>query len=256
LKTQPKAKLTLVVMIVLALAVVPHVSANPATNIKVWPVGTVESEEPVVTTSNPTEMMIYVTAYEQRISSAWVLLVLNTETYNGLDHIDVAGVNYIPDDFRVATENKLPLEAADSEFPGYPGCENYLTYSVGAVADKVGGGDVYYAVKKVFDYEISTTPVYFTITHYGTSTNLRILVLALGRETETGSGKFNNHSSFSGSTLIVPELATILLATASLSVFGLYKLKRKKENYPSLSENTETVRDKTYTLFLSSSRSK
>ena len=202
----------------------------PATNIKVWPVGTVESEEPVATTS-PADMMIYVTSYEQRITSAWILLVLNQETYDGLDHIEVASVTYNPSDFHVATEDKIPLRAAGSEGAGYPGCEGYLQYPIGAVKDWVGatGEDVYYAVKKVFDFEIDTTPVFFTITHYGTSTDLKILVLALGRETETGlEGPFNNHSSFSGSTLIVPELATILLATASLSVFGLYKLKRKK----------------------------
>jgi hypothetical protein len=203
----------------------------PATNIKIWPVGTTESEEPVVTTS-PAEMMIYVTAYEQRISSAWVILVLNTETYNGLDHIEVAGVNYNPGDFKVVENGFIPLEEKGSEGAGYPGCEGYLTYGSGAVRDWVGevdtGEDAYYAIKEVFG-PIDTTPVYFTITHYGTSTELRILVLAVGREVETGlEGKFNNRSSFSGSTLIVPELATILLATASLSVFGLYKLKRKK----------------------------
>jgi hypothetical protein len=199
----------------------------PATNIKIWPVGTVESEEPVVTGS-PADMMIYVTAYEQRISSAWVLLVINQETFDGLDHVEVATVTYSPSDFHLITENKIPPLAPDGD---YPGCDDtYIQYARGAVKDWVdaAGENAYYAIKKVFDYTIDTTPVYFTITHYGTSTELRILVLALGREVETGSGGFNNHSSFSGGTLIVPELATILLATASLSVFGLYKLKRKK----------------------------
>jgi hypothetical protein len=225
-----KALIALVVALCLCTLPVLFViaSPSPATNIKIWPVGTTESEEPVVTTS-PVDMMIYVTAYEQRIQSAWVLLVINQETYDGLDHVDVAGVNYYTSDFNAITENKVPPKAPDGD---YPGCDGYLQYATGAVKDWVDatGEDAYYAIKEVFDYIIDDTPVYFTITHYGTSTEFRILVLALGREvlSDPYEGPFNNKSSFSGSTLIVPELATILLATASLSVFGLYKLKHKK----------------------------
>ena len=234
-------KALIALVAVLSLCTLPVLVAvampSPGTNIRVWPVGGLAGEDPIVTT-NPADMQIYVTTAHNRISSAWILLALNQETYAGLDHIEVDSVTYNVGDFKVAEENKIPLEGEDSEGSGYPGCESYLPYSVSAVKDKLGtSGDVYYAIQKVFDCEISTTPVLFTIIYYGSSADLKILVLAFGRESLTEGktlkgtgGPFNNRSSFSGGTLMaVPELATILLATASLSVFGLYTLKRRKQ---------------------------
>jgi hypothetical protein len=239
-----KALIGLVVMLCLCALPVLHAVAmpSPATNIRVWPVGGLAGEDPIVTL-NPADMQIYVTTAKNRISSAWILLVLNQETYNGLDNIEVDSVKYFQSDFKKATESKIPLEEEDSEFVGYPGCEEPLQHQIDAVKDKLDakGEDVYYAIKEVFDYEISTTPVEFTITYHGSSADLKILVLAFGREVLTSFARdtltgteppcpFNNRSSFSGSSLIVvPELATIVLATASLSVFGLYMLKRKNK---------------------------
>ena len=244
-------KAIIALVLVLCLCTLPVLFAvatpDPSANIKVWPVGGVETGDPIVTGS-PADMMIYTTAQTKASYNVHLLLVLNEETYTGLDRIEITnGVNviYYQSDFDDGITNpseKIPQADPDTEYLGYPGCQEDERYGVGAVKDKLGTtGDIYYCIKPVFDY-IDTNPTYFTITVYGTSTDLKVLVLAFGRTPTTQDlqdplydpfydafdDPFNEHSSWSGSTLIVPELATILLATASLSVFGLYTLKRKK----------------------------
>jgi len=228
-----KAILALSIALILSALPVLFVLADPMANIKIWPEGAVHTGEPIVTT-NPADMMIYTTSEPQAAHNVWVLLVLNEETYNGLNYINVNGVIYTKGEFKIPTTDWIPLEAPGSEGSGYPGCNSHEQYRVIAgggaagIKDKLGTtGDVYYCIKHVFDY-VDTTAIEFTITFYGSSTDLKILVLALGRTNEPYTDPFDNRSSYSGSTLIVPELATILLATASLSVFGLYTLKRRK----------------------------
>ena len=222
-----KAIIALVLVLCLCTLPVLFALAWPDQNIKVWPVGTeTDTGEPIVTTS-PANMMIYTVAGKKACNNVWLLLVLNEETYTGLNYIDVYGVNYAKIEFAKVTASKIPPPEPDG---AYPGCEDHEQYAVGSVKDKLGTtGDIYSCIKLVFG-SVTTEITDFTITVYlsGSVSDLKVLVLALGRTVGSGTGQFNNGSSYSGSTLIVPELATILLATASLSVFGLYTLKRRK----------------------------
>ncbi len=251
-------KALIALLVALSLSALPVLSAlaspDPMANIKVWPREYTENptEEPLVTTT-PADMHIFSTTAEHKAYNVWLLLALNNETHYYLESIEITdivyyngtpgeGVIYIKDDFAEVAAGQIPPNATwpDPEVThppivdpeSYPGCNNDEQYAVGAIKDKLGTTEpVYYSIQYVF-YHITTVPTNFTLTVYApgiAAEDLKVLVLALGRTYEPLTGPFDNHSAYTqGALIIIPELATILLTTASLTAYGTYRIKRRK----------------------------
>jgi hypothetical protein len=237
--------LYIIPVILLILAVQPVVSASCETEclccqdtIKVIPVDSTETCEPIVTTS-PADLMIFHTG-RGPIENVWLLIVLNSQTYNALNKITIKGVAFMTkSDFKLVTTRKIPPVLPNST-TGYPG--SLCQYSVSAIKDKMDekGNEIYYGCK-FFLTEITKTPTYFTLAFGLDSSisNLKGLVLALGRHSYCSHSAspqcccfypFDRCSSFSKSTLVVPEVATLVVTTAPFGALGLaYIIKRKKK---------------------------
>jgi len=238
------ATFTLIV-ISLVLISVPLVAAcepcpECADTIKVIPVGATENGGPLVTTS-PANLMILHTG-QGPIKNVWLLIVLNTPTYDVLGEIKINGTTFMTkSDFKLVTTQKIPPIAANST-TGYPGSS--CQYNSNATRDKMGetANPIYYGIK-FFLPKITTQAQNFTVTVELTGpADLKALILALGRydwnnnysfgssaETDCICYKpFNRCSSFSKSTLVVPELATLLTTASTFSALGLFAIRRRK----------------------------
>jgi len=200
-------------------------------NIKIVPEGSVHTGEPLIT-DTPANLLIYSTGHSP-IENVWLLMVMDETTYNGLDNITTTlGVTVPKSDFELVTTSWLPPFLPDpSTDPPYPG--SCVRYQVSAIKDKIGTtGNVYFAVVHILD-EITATPTHFTLTvNLETPTSIRVLLIALGRYNKVPTDctlPFNEGSPYSNSTLVVPELETILLITAPLCALGAYTIKRKRK---------------------------
>ena len=231
----------------------PLVNANPFATLSVWPVGSVDTGEPIVTTT-PAELMVYnIDGTHIPIDPSWILLATNAETRDHIVSVTTdAGVTYTKGDFlNVFDADKIPPLSPTGAvpgmsgvtwgdlIPGYPGSETSEQYAVGAVKSKLGiptDDDLWWAIKDSNLPPITDVPqtIKITVAMDAGVTDLKIMVLILGFWNGVNSTpyKFNVHSPFTRSTiLIAPEVATIALAFAPLSAYGLYKLKtRKKQN--------------------------
>jgi len=195
-------------------------------NIKIVPEGSIHTGEPLVT-ETPANLLIYSTGHSP-IENVWLLIVMDEATYNGLDDITTLGVTVPKSDFELVTTSWLPPFKPDPPYPG-----SYVRYQVSAIKDKIGTtGNVYFAVVHILD-EITTTPTSFTLTvNLETPTSVRVLLIALGRYNRVPTDctlPFNEGSPYSNSTLVVPELETILLLTAPLCALGVYTIKRRRK---------------------------
>jgi hypothetical protein len=207
--------------------------------IKIIPVGGVETGDPIVTTS-PADLMIFHTG-NGPINDVWLLIVLNKPTYDALDKITVNGTTFMTkSDFKLVTTSKIPPTQANSAL-GYPG--SLCQYEVSAVKDKMDekGNPIYYGMK-FFLAKITKASTKFTLTvELSSSVKLKALVLGLGRY-ESGLftssvgidcntyRPFNTCNSFSKSTLVVPEIATLALTSAPFAgAIGFYINKRRKK---------------------------
>jgi len=200
-------------------------------NIKIIPEGSTSTGEPLITNS-PANLLLYSVGHSP-IKNVWLLLVINENTYDNLDTITTTlGVTVSKSDFKLVTTSWLPLFSADLSInPTYPG--SCIRYQVSAIKDKIGTtGNLYFACVHLVD-EITTTPTAFTLTvNMNTPTNFKVLLIALGRYNKitcTESLPFNEGSAYSNSTLVIPELETILLITAPLCALGAYTVKRKRK---------------------------
>lgn len=200
-------------------------------NIKIVPEGSVHTGEPLLT-DTPANLLIYSTGHSP-IENVWLLMVMDEATYNGLDNITTTlGVTVPKSDFELVTTLWLPPFFPDPlTDPPYPG--SCVRYRVSAIKDKIGTtGNVYFAVVHILD-EITTTPTPFTLTvNLETPTSIRVLLIALGRYNKVPTDcllPFNEGSPYSNSTLVVPELETILLITAPLCALGVYTIKRRRK---------------------------
>jgi len=210
--------------------------------IKVVPVGAVETGDPIVTVY-PAKMMIFHTG-NGPIKNVWLLIVLNEPTYNALNKITINGTAFMTKaDFELVTTKKIP-PALPNPAKGYPG--SLCDYEVSAVKDKLDakGEPVYYGVKFFLD-KITKSPTYFTLSlEFDSSvSDVKALILALGRYDNCKGlvgpecicpkpclQPFNACSSFSKSTLIVPEAATLAIAAAPLGALGLlYTFRRRRK---------------------------
>lgn len=196
-------------------------------NIKIVPEGSIHTGEPLVT-ETPANLLIYSTGHSP-IENVWLLMVMDEATYNGLDGITTTlGVTVPKSDFELVTTSWLPPFEPDPPYPG-----SCVRYQVSAIKDKIGTtGKVYFAVVHILD-EITTTPTSFTLTvNLETPTSVKVLLIALGRYNKVHTDcllPFNEGSAYSNSTLVVPELETILLITAPLCALGAYTIKRKRK---------------------------
>ena len=232
-------------LVLTILAVQPVVSASYETEclgcrntIKVVPAGSTETGDPILTTS-PADLAIFHTG-RGPIENVWLLIVLNSQTYTALNKITIKGTAFMTkSDFTPVASKKIPPVLPDHA-TDYPG--SLCRYEVSAIKDKMDekGNDVYCGCE-FFLAEITKTPTYFTITLELDSSvsDLKALILALGRYSCCGHSAspgcccfypFNSCSSFSKSTLIVPEVATLVVTTAPFGALGLvYFIKRKKK---------------------------
>jgi len=226
----------------LLLIAVPLVSAcggcvGCAHTIQVIPVDSTETGEPIVTRS-PANLMIFHTG-RGPIENVWLLIVLNQPTYDALDKITIDGTTFM------TKENFTLVESWRTKIPpllpnfwtDYPG--SLCQYEVAAIKDKMDEKEnpIYYGAK-YFLPEITTSATYFTLAvDLNAPADLKALIIALGRYDCHDSfhtkcmcyHPFNRCSSFSKSTLVVPEIAVIAVTTAPFSALGIYAFKRRKK---------------------------
>ncbi len=206
--------------------------------IKVVPVGSTETGDPIVT-GNPADLIIFHTG-SGKIYKIWLLLVLNEPTYNALDKITINGSTFMTkSDFQEVTTAKIPPIDPNTA-TGYPG--SLCQYEVSAIKDKMDekGNKIYYGMK-FFLNQITNSPTAFKIEAELTApAELKILVLALGKYSFSYNNigircipnydPLNACSSFSKSTFIVPEIATLAIAAAPFGALGLlYTFRRRKK---------------------------
>ena len=210
--------------------------------IKVIPVGTesAESTSPLITTT-PANLMIFHTG-SGKIKNGWLLIVLNKPTYDALDRIAINGSTFMTKaDFALisASTKKIPPSKANAA-TGYPGSE--CKYEVAAVKSNMEetGNPIYYGYKFFLNKIRVTPPNYFTLALEFTSpvSSVKALVLALGRYEHTTLSvgpecitpqPFDACSSFSKSTLVVPELATMALVAAPFGALGFLRVAKRKK---------------------------
>jgi len=188
------------------------------------------------------------------IDPSWLLLATNEATYDHIVSVTLStGVTYSKSDFLnvfdvdATSKNQIPPLYGSTEvpgmpgvtwddlIPGYPGCESNDQYEVGAVKAKIGiptDGELWWAIKDLNMPPITDVPQTFTIsvTMNANLEDLRMLVLVLGfwDGPNANPDRFNVHSPFTRSTLLVaPEASAVVLALAPLSAYGLYRMKRK-----------------------------
>jgi hypothetical protein len=243
---RPKLLLTLLAGIILLLMVLPIVAAanniqsGGASTIQVVPVGATETGSPIVT-STPANLIIYHTG-QGPITNVWFLIVINEPTYDKLLCITYNGkILLTKSDFKLVTESKIPPEAPNW-ITAYPGSEcQYEVKAIRSNMNEAKNNQLYYALKYILP-QITTSPTHFQLAVILSSpAKLKALVLALG--TYYPSFKvygpsitclpicqpFNRNSSFSKSTFVLPEVATLAIIAAPFSALGLYAVKRKKK---------------------------
>ncbi|MGQ9640632.1 MAG: hypothetical protein ACUVUF_00720 [Candidatus Bathycorpusculaceae bacterium] len=206
--------------------------------IKVIPVDSTKTGEPIIT-ENPADLMIFQTG-NGPIKNVWLLIVLNEPTYNALNQILINDTVFMTkDDFKLVTTKKIPQVTPDPSI-NYPG--SLCQYEVAAIKDKIKekGNPIYYGIK-FFLVQITKKPTQFTLTvELNSPANLKGLILALGRYNSACRGQyeidcfpykpFNACNSFSNSTLVVPEIATLALTAAPFGgAIGFYAMKRRKK---------------------------
>lgn len=207
--------------------------------IRVVPVGEPDTGMAIITSDEPATLEIHVTnAQKSPVNEVWLLFVIDEDTYNGLTNIiidDTDGpTTVLKADFTggPVSSGQRPLEDDTNDLPNgeYPGCTSQTQWSVPAIRDQMSQvhpkpSSVRYVLVYGFA-SIDTSPKAFTVTVV--SSHVNVLVLAQGRVEGEADDPLNSNSPFSGSTLIIPELGTVLLALASFSAFALYSFKRRK----------------------------
>lgn len=249
------------------LAITPFATAmpDPFATLTVWPYNTPEGAQGPLVNTSPADLIIYNNDNSHVLDDVWLMLVINQLAYDNLIDISTnTSLSFLPAYFE-----EIPASASpDTKIPPYqpasgidptppyayrpnewPGIEPGDQYDVGSLRSKLGtpsGQSIWYSVG---DLDSSSgwedhgppglnkgDPEYFTLTVNvgGFAGDWKVLVLALGHSNDfLDNHILNVHSPYTRSTLvIVSEPGTILLAIASVSILGLYKIthktKRKK----------------------------
>jgi len=231
---QMKKVRLLVLTLALVLVMVPFAKAGPARLIRIIPAGGVETGEPIVTGPPfPAELVIFAEG-QVPVENIWLIIVLNDDTYQHLIEIEVNGVTFVDGDFVeiLGTESAAFTIPPDTPPIDGVGILEGDKYNAGSLRDKLGatGESIWYAYKDSEIDEIWGTPMPLSVTVDSPGCDdLKALILAVGQYYPDGDlGPFNRSTPYSGSTLVVPEIGTLLLAAASFSAFALYALKRRK----------------------------
>jgi len=263
LRKQDLRKSLLLLPLMLAVLIsFPLVKAfpDPFSTLTVWPLGTPEGAEGPIVTTSPADLIIYNTDDAHVLTDLWLMLVINEPAFDHLSSISTnTSLTFLPAHFTeidgiVSPSHKIPLSPPGSEthpaYGSWPGMEPDDQYNVGSIRSKLEIPKItdseyesmYYAVGDLdsssgwIDHGPTgldkTDPEFFTVTVDlgGWGGNWKVLVLALGYTQDgahTQEFMLNVHSPYTRSTLIVPELSTILLAIASLSAFGLHGIRHK-----------------------------
>lgn len=208
-----------------------------ADNVRVTPEGEPHTGMAIIT-GNPAILEAYATT-GKTIEEVWFIVIVDEDTYADLSSIEIALTDFpttlIKSEFSgPVSSGKIP--EADGTDPNkgpdpYPGCTTPQTqYQVQAIRDQMG--QVYAkpdSVRYVLVYgfeEVDDVPSHGMFTVTVNAPHINVLILAQGINGE--DTLLNQNSPFSGSTLIIPELATILTALASFAALALYAGKRRK----------------------------
>jgi len=153
-----------------------------------------------------------------------ILLVMTKSSYDGLTG-DVV-VTWIgsgsPKSF-----SKADFTAVKTGFVPPSGAEEGGRYTVASLQDHLGvehSEDVYYALGAFLSGPITQAPQEFTVTL--PSKDPRMEVYAIGKL--VGECLFSNKVPPTIPGFVVPELAPVLLASASFSALAVYAFKRRK----------------------------
>jgi hypothetical protein len=166
-----------------------------------------------------------------------ILLVMTNASYQGLTGPVL--VNWTGGSISFSKASFTSVHANNAYVPPN-GTTNGARYRVSGLKEHLGvkgtaDDTLWYAYRRFLQGPITTTPQTFTVTL--PSTNPRMLVYALGKSScSPCSFHVNCCPSLydmkvppSRPGLVVPDLAPVLLASASFSAFGLFAIKRKKE---------------------------
>jgi hypothetical protein len=225
---------------VLILTALPMTVFGQGDVIRVVPVGQPHTGMAIITES-PADLHINVTTEEKTAHDVWLLFVIDEATYEGLVNITIDGTDG-PDVLENEDFTGVPPEDHPSKIPltddknyvdndkEYPGCTDQTRYNVNAILSQMSQVYPTTSIRYVLVYgfdTVNSAGCDFTVT-VNSKTHINVLVLAQGRINGEPGDSLNSNSPFSGSTLIVPELGTILIASASFGALAFYALRRRK----------------------------
>ena len=221
-----KKRIASLVIIALASILVAPVLAVGQINVS-------PSADEGITVTSPADFTVYMgdskTAYDPHI-----FLVMTEECYDGLvgdvmvtwdgagspltvqTGIYPAGDWYYEDGL-TEPEPKVPPNTVNGA--------GYTVSSLQSHLETTGG--IYWAFLPFLDgAALSSAEIEFTVTI--TSSDTKLLGYVLGKSSETAD-LFTDRVPPTNPGFVVPEVATVLLAIASISALGLYALKRKNK---------------------------
>jgi|WetSurMetagenome_2_1015567.scaffolds.fasta_scaffold86847_3 hypothetical protein len=228
--------LTLTALMLSIVAVKADDFIDPS-NLHLVPQESISTGAPVITTNNPTTCDLSITANNIKLTSVWLILVIDEATYTGGGSITVQGpvspsksVTIDSTNFLIVTGDVPPSSAgtAPNGVDSYPGCPTNEAYN--KVDKQIGGGKTYYTYIDITgtltgSQLLSGFPQKITITISGDNV-IKVLVLVMGHDANddstTGLGQ---RSPYSESTLFVlPEYSLPLIGICScFAAFAIYK---------------------------------
>jgi len=230
-----KTILAIVTMSLLVFSIIP-VFAQGAGTIRMEPHGSYYPE-PVMLDS-PATFNVSVQSGGDPTCDPHVLLVMTTDCYNSLtDMVTVNWTNSV--DLTIQTEDWTKETENGNKVPSGVPIHSGVGYTVAALKDHLNTSDpIFWAFKPILDSNpLTQDKQEFTVAL--PSTNARMLVYVMGKNAEyTDAGAvdcpdseadFDNRVPPTQPGFVVPELATILLATASFAGLGLYALTKRQK---------------------------
>lgn len=225
-----------VALLLLALAVLPYKAeawGEAAGALRIEPHGSYYPL-PIMLKSPAT---FNITAIDKKtVYCPHILLVMTNASYQGLTG-DVT-VEWDGGSISFSKANFTPVSANNAYIPP-SGTTPGVRYRVSSLKERLGvngtaDDTLWYAFGPFLSRPVNQTPQEFTITL--PSTNPRMLVYALGKIYPKRSlfdtcccCPLNTRVPPSQPGFVVPDLAPIILATASFSALGFYYIKRRKK---------------------------
>jgi len=165
-----------------------------------------------------------------------ILLVMTNASYQGLTgdvtvEWDGGSISFSKTDFKPISDNNAYIPPT--------GTTKGARYMVSSLKEHIGvngtaDDTLWYALGPFLSKPVNQTPQEFTVTL--PSTNPRMLVYAIGKIYPSRGlfdtcccWKFNTRVPPTQPGFVVPDLAPVILATASFSTLGIYGIKRRKK---------------------------